>query len=194
MELGTTGFDLLNPTAFPWSMSSSENTGKSSGSSSTYSGLDRTTASNLANMLMPELRSSVAGISNLPQTYTQNAQKLYEQLMRRGLDTDLQTALQGMANRGMIGGDVVSNALSQTAADIIPNISMMGYQANMDAANMAQNIPGILGSLMELAKYTQGSSRQSSSNKGQSMSYSEDRSVPQGQLYDFLSGLDLSFL
>lgn len=209
-DLSTTGFDLLNPTAYPWSTSlsnsastgDSTSTGSSSSVSNSYSGLGSGTISQLTNMVMPELSDSLAGISNLPNTYTQNALGLYKNLMNTGLNDSLAATLQEMASRGIIGGDVLSDAMSGTAAEVIPTYSNMGYQAGMDAAEMAQNIPSILGSLMQLAQYDQSSGSSSSSSQSNStnqsasssMSYQEDQSVPQGQLYDFLSGLDLSFL
>lgn len=216
--INTTGMDLLNPTAFPWSTSQGGSTntgmnfsmGNSSGSSTStqsgFQGLDAGARNQITQGLLPSLVQSGQNLQNIPTQYATSAQKLYEQLIRQGIGQAAPGVLQQMAGNNMMSGDVVSNALAQSMNQIIPTVALQGYQSQMDAGNMAMNIPGILGQLMSLGQYSQNQGQSTSTQQSQDMGfgntqgnswnfgYNEDKSVPAQQLYNFIANLDPAML
>jgi hypothetical protein len=205
-QINTTGIDLLNPTAFPWSSSMgydfnnamSQSTGGSQQSS--FSGLDANTRNQLTGGILPSLMRTAQSLEGLPGQYRDSGVKLYQSLLKEGLNNALPQALRGLSGNNIISGDIVGDTLATTAAEIIPTIAQQGYQANQDAALMGMQVPQILQSIMNLANYSQGSgvSNQASTSQnygaGFNQSYQEDQSAMYRNLVDFLSNMDLSLL
>lgn len=217
-NVNTTGFDLLNPTAFPWAtnmgttqsqgqnVSGGTTSGGSTQQGSGFSGLDQNTRNQLMSGILPNLLGSAQNLPTGPGQYAESGKKLYESMIRKALGDSMPGVLDDLAGRNIISGDIVSDTLAKSAAGIIPSMAMQGYGANMDAAQMAQNVPGILGQLLGLGTYSQNQSSGTSSSQsnnfgygdtssqGFNMSYNEDRSVPQQQLYDFIANMDPALL
>jgi hypothetical protein len=87
---------------------------------------------------------------------------MYQGLSRQALDQSLPQILQQLSARGMMDSSVGSDALSNAAMQIIPQFANMGYQSQMDAANMRMQIPSILATLGQLGQYSQSAGTSSS--------------------------------
>ena len=180
-----------NPTAFQPNLyqystgggqSGSTSQGASSSSSSNFAGLDEAARKQLLASIMPSLTKSAEGLEAVPDQYANDAVKSYELEARQSLEKTLPQVMEMLGAKNMMNSSVSEEAQAGALRDIIGNLSKQAYDSKMKAAEMKMDIPGILGQIAELGKYSQGSSTGTSKNDSLSNSmnynYSADPSQP----------------
>jgi len=145
--------DLLSK--IPQSNSTSANVSNSQ--SQSYSGLPQSTITPFLENIMPLLNTTISSLPATIDKYTNNAAKLYGQMGGQMLNQQMPDYLNALNRRGILDSTITSDALRGLGRDISDYTGNKVYEAGMNAAQMAANIPSVLGQLATLGQSSQSS-------------------------------------
>lgn len=180
--------DLFQPGLFSSSNSWGNSLGMNTSNQNSFSGLPEGTRNQLLTAILPQLTQSIGGLNAVPGQTADAASRMYGNLSRQALEQSLPDILNQLAGRGVLNSSVGSDAISNAAMQIIPNFANAGYQSQIDAGNQRMQIPNILGTLLGLGNYSQGSSTGMGLNTSQNASQSSNPLEPYQLLSNFLMG------
>jgi hypothetical protein len=121
-------------------------------SSNTYSGLPGNYQNELLKTLMPQLNSSIKNMPGNIDDYTNQALGSYQMALQNALRTNIPTAINSLANRGIINSTEGQRILSGVNSSAAIDASTKGYQTAMEAAKLKAAIPSMLAQIGELGK------------------------------------------
>jgi len=138
-------------------------------------GIDSRLRDELVMNLINNMGSSIKAAAGAPQSYMDEAKKLYEYLTGTALKKQIPQVLNNLANRGIMSSTAGQNILKDVASEIATNAGEQGYAAAMNAAMMRLQVPQLLGNLAESTRYSE--------------SRSEDKSARERLMVQLLMGL-----
>ena len=119
-----------------------------------YSGLPKAQRDKIAGDLTPMLIEKAKALPETIDKYTSNAANLYQNLTRQALSDAMPGVLNNLISRRMLNSSVASDAIQNLGRQAVPFYSDKAYQAAMEGAKMHANVPGVLGNLVNLARYS----------------------------------------
>jgi hypothetical protein len=183
-EANITGPELFQPDLYPYTKSVQG--GSSSQKSSSYSGIPQAYQSELLSAIIPELVSTSQNLPEVIGTYTDEAQALYESMMRGMMEETMPQAIETLANRGMLQSSAAENILAQLGAEAADYSGQKLYETAMQAAQMRLGVPELLSQVAEVGKAS--TSKSSGSSSSSAISETANPLAPYKLLYDVLYG------
>lgn len=180
--------DLFQPDLYSSSGSYGSSTGLNSSYSNAFSGLPEDVRNQLLTTILPQLAQSISGLNAVPGNTADAAARMYSNLSRQSLEQSLPDILNQLAGRGVLNSSVGSDAISNSANQIIPTFANAGYQSQIDAGNMQMQIPNILGTLLGLGNYSASNSGSTGVTSSMNTSESSNPLEPYQLLSNFLMG------
>ena len=178
--------DIFQPNLFPTSSNVSSSTGLNTAFSNSFSGLDNNNRQSLMGAILPQLTGQISNMPGNIDAYMGNANQMYQGQMKRGLEQFMPQVLEGMNSRGMLNSSLTSDALANTAAQIIPTFADKSFQAGMQGAQMKASMPQILGQLASLGQVSRGSSGSTGMTQANSRAQTSNPLAPYELLSNFL--------
>jgi hypothetical protein len=143
--------------------------------STSYSGLAPDSRTQLTNAVIPQVASGVANMAGNYDKYTNEALGSYSNFMNNALKKNIPTAINNMANRGIINSTEGQKVLSNVMSDAAISASDKGYTTAMQSALKKAEIPTTLSPLVNAGSY--------------SSSYQTDPTVMYRNMSDLIKGM-----
>jgi hypothetical protein len=110
----------------------------------------------LAGSILDQLVSASQQVPGLAEQIPDELASYYDQTMQNALGPQaFQGTLNNLAERGMLDSSVASDAMAQTASDLIRDIGDKAYQSQLAGLRTQMDVPSILGEIAGLGDRTE---------------------------------------
>lgn len=181
--------DLFQPNIYSTSQSGSMSTSGNISENESYRGLDEDARRELLSSVMPELTGIISQLSGAPERASQAALSSYKNQTRDLIEDVAPAVFEQFGRRNLTDSSLMKDALSQAMEGIAKGYGEKGYQAEIDEANMVNEVAAILGGLTGLGEYSRGTG----SSVGGSESLSQSLSQNPGEAYDRILQMLLNY-
>lgn len=124
-------------------------------SSTSYSGLPSDYTNKLLSSLMPSMVRSVKNYPGQVNKMYDAAMTGYGEQLRNQLKTNIPSAINNLANRGVLDSTVASKTLADVTQQANRDYAEKGYQAAMTKAAMQAQAPTLLAQIAQLGASSQ---------------------------------------